>query len=255
MRFAKMACLERVFRNIIKRDQVLKALFDDNPELESFSFTKTQEYDDNNYYTSTVISSINGHDVDSDGAYSYDEEEQEENSLPRVPQEVAWKIAESIDDIGGYFDEDDESIDVYREDYDDVSMPSCGKIKFDLKDDESKYADSFFNGTVLPDSFFIKADPRFAVWYADDHGRFSPEVETKIFAQKGRMSDAFHYALHVLKAPLPTDIENFFTLHASLSEKKAHKEDFAYFKRYLKWKETLEEEKSAKKKKKLKSST
>lgn len=251
MRFAKMAFLEKIFRNIIKRDQVLKALFDDNPELESFSFSKTQEYDDNNYYTSTHISSINGHDVEHDGEY-IDEEPEEENSSPRVPQEVAYRIAESIDDIGGYFDDDDD-IDVLREDYDDVSMP-CGKVKFDLKDDESKYADSFFNGTILPDSFFIKADPRFAVWYADDHGRFSPEVEVKIFAQKGRMSDAFHYALHVLKAPLPTDIENFFTLHSSLTDKKTNKEDLAFFKRYLKWKETLEEEKPAKKKK-LKSST
>lgn len=237
MRFAKMNCIDTVLRRVIKREPTLKALFDDNPELEVFTFSKTQEYDDNNYYNSVQLQTVNGYGVDSEGNYEYDDDDEETNH-PKLAEEICRYIADYISDIGEHF-EDEEDIEVCREDYENEVLPASGKVEFDPKSDEEKYVKSFLFGTTLPDSFFIKADPRFAVWYADDHGRFDPKIEKKIFAQKGRMEEAFYYALHVLKGPLPDAIENFFTLRVSMLDKSKMKEhdkdtrDYKFFQRYL----------------------
>ena len=115
MRFAKMKCVDSFLRRVIKKDQFVVALFNDHPELKVFSFSKTQEYDDNNYYDSVQLQSVNGYEVDVEGNY-YDEEEEVEGEHAKLPEEICRYLADYIGDISESFDDCEEII-VNSDDY------------------------------------------------------------------------------------------------------------------------------------------
>jgi hypothetical protein len=72
--FRKIRDIRKASRRLVENSDLLVALFKDIPELQNFTFSVSQEYDDNNYFDSVRLVEINGHAYDFDG---YDDDSEE----------------------------------------------------------------------------------------------------------------------------------------------------------------------------------
>lgn len=213
MKFQKIRDLRDAAARFVTNNELLAALFAELPELKSFRFVKTQEYDDNNYFSDVRLVEVNGH------AYGYEGyEEGEESDLPRI--ENVDLVGYAVRHVSMDYDFSDQEIEVSREDYEELSrfLPGSPLLA------ERRYWGAYLSGGKLPDSFFVKNDPKWAVYYAMDHGRFDKNTEFKVFAKKGGMIHALQYAGVVGR--LSQEVENFFLLDA-------HEDDSASLQEYL----------------------
>lgn len=219
LNFDKQYDIKRAMGRIVSEDDLITAVFHDVPDLQEFTWSVTSEYDDNNYSTYCNLTSVNGRPVDYDADYEEeDEEEEESNKMPKIEsREHRHTILECVHAVGeewGYGEEHK----VSREDY----VPKIRRRNHaKANDEEIRYVMAYMSGSTLPDEYFENMDnPKWAIYYADDHGRFSPELEFKLFAKEGRMWEAFRYS-QVIKAPLCGEVENFFILNTSEEDKKS----------------------------------
>ena len=75
LNYDKQYDIRQVLNRIVTEDDLITALFQDIPELQEFTWSVTNEYDDNNYSTQVDLTSINGHHVDYDAEYDEEDEE------------------------------------------------------------------------------------------------------------------------------------------------------------------------------------
>lgn len=196
----KLRDLKRASRGVISVDEMVAKLFENLPELKCFKFCKSQEYDDNNYFDNIRTTEINGHSLGYDG---YDEDDEEGYSdLPKI-QEIHL-VENVVDFLAEKYDCTINEIEVVREDYEGFQKSADSP--------DMTYLASYLSGSTLAKSFFIKNDPKWAVYYALDHGRFDENSEFEIFARKDQMYMALEYARHVVRGRLPHPVENFFIL-------------------------------------------
>lgn len=212
LNFDKQYSIRRVLQQVVTEDDLITAVFRDIPELQEFTFSKTNEYDDNNYSDYTRLTYINGYAVDYEGDYEDEEEDEDpENKMPRIacPQ-ARHTVRDLVDSINDGFDHSEE-ITIKREDY----LPGVTRrTRAKADKEELEYVKSYMTGTTLPDKYFKYLDnTKWAIYYAQDHGRFSEDLEFEIFAKEGRMYYAYLYAKEIIKGPLPEKIENFYVLN------------------------------------------
>lgn len=206
MKYQKMVDLKRAMGRVVKNEELVRALFEEIPDLKTFSWTKTQEYDDNNYFVSTRVVSINGHDYGYDG---YEEDGEDEGNLPKV--DATHMVEDLVDQISESYDLSDDEIVMDRDDYFLESEKGEGTILQERKDrEEVDYFLAFLSGNRLPDNFFIGKDPKLAVYHAMNHGRLSEDAEVGVFAVRGNMFYALDYARVVGR--LSPKVEAFFIL-------------------------------------------
>ncbi len=218
LNFDKQYSIRRVLERVVTEDDLIAAVFSDIPELQEFTWSKTNEYDDNNYSDYSRLTHINGYCVDYDGDYEDDFTEPEESDMPRIEDANArHTIRDLVDSICDGFDHREE-ITISREHY----LPKVIQtVRAKADQEELDYVRSYISKTTLPDKYFLKmSNPKWAIYYADDHGRFNEDLEFKIFAQEGRMHYAYLYARHIIKGPLPEKIENFYVLNNSEEDKE-----------------------------------
>lgn len=210
MKYQKMVDLKRAMGGVVKNEELVRALFEEIPELKTFSWTKTREYDDNNYFVSTSVVSINAYDYGYNGYEEDWHEDAEENcGLPKVT--ATHMIEDLVDQISDSYDLSDDEIVMDRDDYFLESEKGEGTIERERKQKEKvDYFLAFLSGNRLPDDFFVGKDPKLAVYHAMDHGRLSDEVEVAIFAVREKMSYALDYARVVGR--LSPKVEAFFIL-------------------------------------------
>lgn len=238
LNFRKTMDLKRLFGMMVNMDCVISSVFKDNPELENFEFSCRSEYDDNNYSDFIELTKVNGHSVDYEGNYDDEdgyegpESDDNESDLPRLSKGVVHAIMDVVSTIGNHYGHDDHII--RREEY--VNR----NIKNGLDKVEKRYLKSYVTKEKIEDEWFLDVDPKWATYYAQDHGKFSKEVENKLFCVESRMEYAFMYA-QALKKPLSQHIENYFTTKNLVDP---NENDDKWFKEYLKWKQHLEKTKA-----------
>lgn len=229
MRSQKLIRIKEGLSDLVSVPSLINSLFQDIPELQTFSWSYTQEYDDSNYNDYSRLLSVNGYSVDYDGDYEEEEEESGKN-LPKLEKEdilVIMSVVRQVSSTYGYQDEFT------------VDRPSDESLQMQTEDEGAfeKYLKSFVSGRELPETFFTENEcdlgelAEIATYYAMDHGRFSPQVEFKIFAKEGIMFRAYRYAQHVIGGSLPEDIENFFVINDT-----ADGEDHKWLVKYLSFK-------------------
>lgn len=210
MLYNKLSDIRRALERTVDTESLIHAAFRDCPAVQVFTYSYTQEYDDNNYSDYATITSINGHRLDYDG--QYDEEEDGDGDLPRVSERDIAVFTDLVHDIAKYY-ERGEDMTMERVNHTSLSIA--------LDDDMKIYLRSFLFKEKINTDFFVENEEKFALYYADDHGRFSEEDEFRIFAQQGRMFTAFEYAKHIIKGNLPEKVENFFILNGNEADKES----------------------------------
>lgn len=219
LNFDKQYSIRNVLERVVTEDDLIAAVFHDIPELQEFTFSKTTEYDDNNYSDYTRLTYINGYAVDYDGDYEEEDEEYDNqpNGMPKIAcPRARHTVRDLVDSICDGFDHSEE-ITVKREEY----LPSPSRrTRAKVDKEELEYVKSYMTSTTLPDKYFTKlTNPKWAIYYAQDHGRFKDDLEFNIFAKEGRMYYAYLYAKEIIKGPLPEKIENFYVLNNSDEDK------------------------------------
>lgn len=214
MKYQRLRDLQRTMGGIVERDELAAALFAEVPELEEFTWVKSQEYDDNNYFDNIQVKSINGHPYGYDG-YDDDEADDEKSSLPKVEQ--VHLIEDLIVAISDHYDFSDDEIEFRRGDYLDVTPGE----KSDYERDKKQYFLSMLSGSRLPDEFFAGKDPQLAIYHAIDHGRIGNEAE--VFAVRGNMSQVLDYA-RVVGGRVSDEVEKFFILDSHEDDKESLKQ-------------------------------
>lgn len=236
LNYAKALKIKRVCEKMVPIEHLIASIFEDHPELSVFAYSCTNEYDDNNYSDYTRLVSVNGHTVDYNGEYEEDEDDEEEvveSSLPKITDiEVIWELQGVVDSIGTYFDRG-EDIKVSREDY----LGTKKKKRLNKEElAEVDYVISYLSSKKLPDEWFLNNDPEYASFYAQDHGRFSPEMEKQLFAKQGCMRALYMYAQAIGK-PISSELETFFVTHNVVGSED--EEDNKCLKKYLALKDRL----------------
>lgn len=222
--FEKAQQIKNQFSEIISDQDLIRGLFLDIPDLQCFTIEKINEYNDENYSDYMKVLSVNNYIVDYD--LNYDEEmDVEENNLIKIEEKHLRNFESLLYDLS-YVEYGETTYS--RENYD-LNEDSFSKsILENVQRTVSQYAISFISETSLDVDYFVNKHPRYAVFYAMDHGRFNPEDEFKIFAQKDRMKESYEYAKCVIKGKLPEKIENFFILNDSVDGN-----DHEHLQRYL----------------------
>jgi hypothetical protein len=212
--------------NLVVDDILVVTIFESIPELQEFTFIRNQEYDDNNYYDNTRLTSVNGHSYGYEGYEDEDTEycespSREPSVLPQVPEsKVSW-IEDVVSLVAEKYDYGEDDITFKREDFkrenyvihDGGTSKKKGHVSKERFADR-KYFIAHLAGKKLPDSFFLNINLKYALYYALDHGRFKKETEFSLFARRGEMQNALEYA-RIIKCRLPEEVENFFILDAS----------------------------------------
>lgn len=240
LNYRKTTDLKRLFENTISKEMVIASVFHDNPELESFEFSCRSEYDDNNYSDYIELTEVNEHRVDCEGLYEDDDnyggpegdEEEEKSNLPRLNQEVIYALMDVVSTIGNHYGYDDHVI--RRGEYKKI------KIGNQNSKEEQRYLNSFLSKEPIEEEWFLNVDPKWATYYAQDHGRFSEKVENELFCKDERMIYAFMYS-QAIKKPLSEYIENYFTTKNLVDP---NDKDNVWLKEYLKFKKSLKKSKA-----------
>lgn len=218
--YRKLRDLKTAMNNLVLDDMLVVTLFEEIPELQEFTFIRNQEYDDNNYYDNTRITSVNGH---SWGYEGYEEEGREDHREPSNLPKIAEGKVHWIDDVVGFvaekYDRQEEDYTFRRDEFkrEDYSVHDGGtsRKKGHVTREhtaERKYFIAHLAGKKLPDSFFLKNNLKYALYHALEHGRFKKETEYGLFARRGELHNALDYARYVIKGRLPEEVENFFIL-------------------------------------------
>lgn len=223
LHFNKLYDIRRILENVVSGDDLIRAVFEDAPELQEFTWSVTNEYDDNNYSDYVRLTAVNGWRLDYDDAY----EEEQDSDLPKIEDmNIVGTVRDLVEIVGKEFGyNEDHKIDrAYA-----MRHKNAKKKRSDRA--EVKYIMSHLMGKKLPENFFVRADPKWALYHALEHGRFKPETEFKIFARDGHMFDARRYAQEIVKGPLDEKIENFFILNS-----QPDTPDYEDLKKYLEFK-------------------
>lgn len=226
LHFNKMYDIRRILENIVSEDDLIRAVFEDAPELQEFTWSVTNEYDDNNYSDYVRLTAVNGWRLDYDDVY----EEEQDSDLPKIEDmNVVGTVRDLVEIVGKEFGyNEDHKIDrAYA-----MRHKNARKKRSDRA--EVKYIISHLMGKKLPENFFVRTDPKWALYHALEHGRFNPETEFKIFARDGHMFDARRYAQEIVKGPLDEKIENFFILNS-----QPDTPDYEDLKKYLEFKKNI----------------
>lgn len=232
LNYNKMSDIQHILKNSVSINTLIASVFEDCPDLKYFSFSCTNEYDDNNYSDYTRLIAVNGHRVDYDGEYEEDEVEEVSEEKKIEDKSVIESLVNLVHDIGTEFGHGDDLV-CRREEY--VLSRAGRKTKGQKA--EMEYVSSYLTGGKLNDDWFLKNDLKFACYYAQDNGAFSKELEMILFCKEGRMFHAYLYA-QAIKKPLRPEIENFFVTHNVVGTKKS-KEDSEWLKKYLILKESF----------------
>lgn len=204
-------------------------LFKSLPNLQSLSFTKSNEYDDNNYYDSLSITQINGVDIECNGyirdengqVFDYDDEMVENSKL--IDEDLIEYIADILDEAtGNNYDYGDHVL--HRQD-------QCEKSKVCNKAFISYYQ-CLISGSKLDDESLFDNHPEIALLYAYDilKGRLNKNTEKYL---KTDFFLCYLYAKHVIKGKLPKEIENHFSLKSFNKLTDQEKKYFALYKEFL----------------------
>lgn len=226
LRFSKLYDIKRSLENVVGSDDLIRAVFEDAPDLQEISFSVTNEYDDNNYSDYVRLTAVNGWTLSYDD--EYEDDDVQTSDMPKLDEDKVGAIRDLIEIVGKDFG--------YNEDHkiDRAYALRHKKRKRSSEDKaEMKYVLSYFMGKKLPENFFLRTSPKWAIYHALDHGRFKPDTEFKIFARDGYMIDALRYAQEIVKGPLDERIENFFILNS-----QPDSQDYENLKKYLKFKKT-----------------
>ena len=226
LHFNKLYDIRRILENVVSGDDLIRAVFEDAPELQEFTWSVTNEYDDNNYSDYVRLTAVNGWRLDYDDVY----EEEQDSDLPKIEDmNIVGTIRDLVEIVGKEFGyNEDHKIDrAYA-----MRHKNAKKKRSDRA--EVKYIMSHLMGKKLPENFFVRADPKWALYHALEHGRFKPETEFKIFARDGHMFDARRYAQEIVKGPLDEKIENFFILNS-----QPDTPDYEDLKKYLEFKKKI----------------
>ncbi|NBT36089.1 MAG: hypothetical protein EBT03_11255, partial [Betaproteobacteria bacterium] len=171
------------------------------------------------------LTAVNGWVLDYDDDYY---EEDQSSDMPKIEDnDKIGTVRDLVEIVGKEFG--------YNEDHKiDRAYAMRHKKKREEDKMEMEYVLSQFMGKKLPDSFFLRASPKWALYHALEHGRFSPETEFKIFGRDGYMFDALRYAQEIVKGPLDEKIENFFILNS-----QPDSQDYENLKKYLDFKKSI----------------
>jgi hypothetical protein len=227
LRFNKLYDIKRTLENVVSNDDLIRAVFEDIPELQEISFGVTNEYDDNNYSDYVRLTAVNGWVIDYED--EYEDGDEQTSDMPKIEDmNKVGTIRDLVEMVGKEFG--------YNEDHkiDRAYAMRHKNVKKKAEKAEMKYIMSHLMGKRLPENFFVRADPKWALYHALDHGRFKPETEFKIFAREGYMCDALRYAEEILKGPLDEKIENFFILNSQPDSR-----DYENLKKYLEFKKSI----------------
>lgn len=208
IRLKRMLHLRDAARHFVKEEELVGELFRSLPELESFSFIKVSEYDDNNYYDNSSVLSVNSCAAEENGFRLPGQSFPSSSCLEHIEQ-----VVQVISKNFGY---DDEVLVTRTGMY---SPWIDGTMVSDPRPDLI-YFSSMLSGSRLPDYFFFDNDPIYALYHAEDHGRFAPETEFRIFARPDCVYFAHMYAKYIIKGRLPSQIENFYILRDEPSERE-----------------------------------
>ena len=198
LRSRKLMRIKARLSRMVDDRSLLKSVFDDLPDLQNFSWSYEQEFNDSNYSDHFRLETVNGWHVGSDGEYEDEDDYKEkeivefdENGkrikkkkavpLPKLEKDEVEFIIKVVREVAKNYGYQDEFT-VERSNLEEVSQRE--EEHFD------KYVKSFVSGFTLPDEFFLDENAtltkyeemaEIATFYAMDHGRFSPEMEFKIF--------------------------------------------------------------------------
>jgi len=232
LNFEKIYEVHCALKKVYTEADMIAAVFADCPDLETFNFSVTSEYDDNNYSDSTRITAINGRPVDYEA--EYDDDEGEGGFGPKVDSTTRASLRDLVELVGESFGHSDDHL-IKR----DVFL-SKKKKSFVRGKPEIQYAIAHVSGTKIEDEWFLNNDSKYAAFYAEEHGRFSKDMEMKLFAGKGKMCDCFMYA-QAIRRPLPKHLENHWTTRCVLDSLHldSTEEDSEYFRKYLAFRDGL----------------
>lgn len=221
-RFDLLYAFRNELERTVKVGDLISALFDDHPDLETFQVDVTNEYDDNNYSDYCRLATVNGYSVDYDG--EYEEEEDEEDEAPSTPKASekavsdAMGITEYIKEEWGYGDHTFNRADFAggRTTKEIVNSPNLSCLM------------GIMAGAKVSVEALSRCDDRFVLIYAENNGRFSPEDEFSIFAREGMMWAAKEYAQK--HGPLSEKTLNYWVLSL-----KSEDHEYEHLQEYLDW--------------------
>lgn len=209
------------------REKLVYSLFKDFPNLKSLSFSKTNEYDDNNYYDSARVDYINGVELDveeyareGDKVYKSldgDEIADEQDILDDESLEyVINTIKEYIEGSEGYGDYE-------------LNREEVLEKQFSKDEVFNAYYQSYLSGKRAECEEVFSKNINIAICYAYDilKGRLDSKIEKKLEKEfKKDIFLSYLYAVYCIKGRLPSNVDNYFTL-------KSFKDLNSFEKKYL----------------------
>jgi len=221
LNFDKQYSIRNVLERIVTEDDLITAVFNDISELQEFTFSKTNEYDDNNYSDYSRLTKVNGHPVNCDGEYEEDLVEQDDTSERHEVSEravdEAMNLAEFVKEKYGHGEHE-----FKRADY---KGRSDGLVRGTAN---MECAVAVLNKKAVPLSTLLEAYSEWILHYADAHGRYGDDEEFALFAREDMMGMALAYAKRF--GPLADKTLNYFILSVN-SEDHGHD----HLQEYLKW--------------------
>lgn len=223
-RFDLLYDVKQTLSRVVDLDDLVSALFADYPDLISFQFDVTNEYDDNNYSDYTRLQEVNGWAVDYDGEYEEDEDEegsQFAHAMPKASENAVQQVMainEYVESKHGYG-----SHEFHRDDF--PASDSDDRLK---NDPNLEAATACINGTKVSVETLLKADEKWILHYARIHGRYSPEDEFTLIARKDMMWIVDDYA--ELFGPIEEKTLNYFILSLTSED-----DNYEQLQDYLEW--------------------
>lgn len=216
------------------QSNLLHNLFKSIPNLQSISFTKSNEYDDNNYFDSLVVDQINDICIE-DGGYIKDQDDKimrddyeggtaDETKL--IDEDLVSYVVDIVEQAVHDDDYDYGDHQLFKEDFENPKERHSSSEAFIY------YYQSFISGERVKDESIFKDNPEIAVCYAYDvlKGRLSQEVEKSL---KESFFLCYLYAKYVIKNKLPRELENHFNLKSFNSLNQEEKKYFRLYKEFL----------------------
>ena len=217
-RFDLLYDVKQTLSRVVDLDDLVSALFADYPDLISFQFDVTNEYDDNNYSDYTRLQRVNGWTVDYDGEYEDEEEDSESPKASGDAVQQVMAISEYVESKLGYGEHE-----FHRDDY--PASDSDDRLK---NDPNLEAATACINGTKVSVETLLKADEKWILHYARIHGRYSPEDEFTLIARKDMMWIVDDYA--ELFGPIEEKTLNYFILSLTSED-----DNYEQLQDYLEW--------------------
>ena len=222
--------INSAIKRIYNEDSLIQQLFEDFPSLNSIHYSKTQEYNDNDYSTYFRVIAINGNGLSDDaqhggnGEYDveYDRDDEEKGQKYNIAE--LNHILSCISHSEEFFDDTDEDGYIFLRE----SLPFKGR---DIDNIFKSYYVASLTGKKIEDlSVFSKdtACANWALYYCVDLNDKLPE-DSLINIFQDNPEFAYLYAKHVLKGKLPQKLEdNLKAIANRINLKSFEKEDLNY---------------------------